>query len=264
MIRGTFVLGIFILPLATIFYVGFMWLLTVSSWKMYEYMMDATDDVDEHITSETISLLRKVPKYVYFIFTIVLFFFFYSPSEIVLKGKIESDTGYSVDVSYRAERGGFFCTSWTLFGGYSRYYKYDSYFPTLNENEHYLSISTSKFSFPLCDYQIDTIKMNVKHNKILLFEKKANLVYTNKLIKEFSSINRTSVKLIKVEKNHYTLDIGAVHNINNNRNTKKRSSYIIKKKNPFTTEEGIITAYGPDYDRSRDYEKEYEENRIRF
>ena len=264
MISGTFALGIVILPLAAIFYVVFISLVTVAFWKMYEYMMDVSDDTNEHINSETISLLKKNPKYMYFIVIGILFYYFYPSDEIVLKGRIDSSTQYSVDVEYRAERGGLFCSTGTLFGGFSRRAKEDRYFPRLKANKHYLSIPKEKFSFGLCDYQINTIKMNINSNEILLFEKKHNLVYINKQIGKHSSINSEHINLIKVEKNHYTLDIGAVNNIGiKKQNTKKKSSYRIKQKNPFATEEGIIEAYGPTYDRSRDYEKEYDD-RIRF
>lgn len=83
MISGTFVLGIVILPLAAIFYVWFISIVSISFWKMYEYMMDVTDDANDHINSEIIILLKKVPKYIYVIVIGVLFYYFYFPNEVV-------------------------------------------------------------------------------------------------------------------------------------------------------------------------------------
>ena len=151
MASGSGIAGLLILPLAAIFYVWFISLVTVNFWKMYEYMMDVSDDTNDYINSETISLLKKVPKYIYVIVIGILFYYFYFPNESVSRKSVDNPTQHAV------------------------------------------------------------------------------------------------------------LESEEVNNIN----TKKRSSYRIKKKNPFTTEEGIIEAYGPNYDRSRDYEKEYDD-RIRF
>ena len=189
-------------------------------------MLKATDDVNDHLNTETISFLKKIPKYIYFIFIVALLFLLYLPNEIVLKGKIEADTRYSIEVEYKAQRNGFFCASGNflnrpIFGSSSRKFEYIDYFPTIKENNHYLSIPTSKFSFALCDYAIDSIKMNFKNNKILLFEQKSKLIYVNK---------RREIKLIKVEKNNYTLDIGSVNNSDLKKETILITERIKKKK----------------------------------
>jgi len=228
MIQGTFVLGLFIFPLAAIFYVGFIWLLTVGFWKTYEYMMEATDDVNDHLNTETISFLKKIPKYVYFIFMAVLIYLIFPSKEIVLKGRINSKIRYSVDVIYRATTDGPLCSNWNLFTGSHRKSKYNKYFPNIQDNEHYISVPIDKLFFSLCDYEVERIEMSMNGGKVLLFEGIDNLTYVNKHIKDAYLTNIKNIKLIKRDGNHYTVDIGIInHNRSNQSKWNERKKYIL-------------------------------------
>jgi len=48
MASGTFALGIFIFPLALIFYVGFLWLLAIGANKLHKFMMEVVDEVKDY------------------------------------------------------------------------------------------------------------------------------------------------------------------------------------------------------------------------
>ena len=171
----------------------------------------------------------KIPSTLYqigqiFLGTIILLIIFGSFNEkIVIEGRINALKTYSIGVNYKAQKGGFFCSNWSMWNGISRKNKYYKYYPDIHNSEHHIKVPTHKFFFSFCDYKLEQIEMNIREDKIVLFKNNGGLSYVN------PPYNK-QIKFVKSEQNNYTLDIGPINHNRVNSIWSERKKYTVTPK----------------------------------